>query len=336
MLWLLLYTLWAKEATSIQSTEPAVDLIVQESLAKSQVVSGQIKLSNGFTYNVVSEDRHELRHNLNDLSQLDLDIFKRRRIERLIFMAKYLSFNGLTTGIGYVENNQISMIKDGNTTDNLLNIIAGIDNDKDSQSNTGRRHQIITRILDYYDNKTFENSKSFVGSKEYCIDLYLAPMSVMGIGKYIFGGSYGFNIILGYDSKSKRVVFQLKKVVEAAKSGFAFIPLGLNVRFGIYARSLDYGPKNFDVTYIPAVPAYKTNANGVRGGGVSLPVSLLGVLTAGGFTVAENFMAYKGTNHSVTLIDTGFRISFFNLDNLFIGLKSMMTYAGMRRCQSVF
>ncbi len=336
MLWLLLISLWAKETMRSEAVLPPPDIVIEASLPSAKVINGKITLSNGLSYTVVSEESHELKHNLNDLSPSDVETFKKRRIERLVWMAKYLSYGGLSSGLGYMENNQISMLKDGNLTGNPMDIIADLEKEKMSPEKLSRRNQVITKILDHYDSSTFKNSKSFVGGKEYCLDLYIAPMSVMGFGKYIVGGSYGFNIVVGFDWKTKRVSFQLKKVVEIAKFGATFIPLGLNLRAGVFSRSLEYAPKTFDVTYIPAIPGYKVDANGAKGGGISLPVSLLGILTMGAFTVAEQFMAYKGPNHSVTLIDTGFRISFLDMNHFFEGFKNIILYGSARRCQSVF
>src|SRR5690606_35462254 len=106
---------------------------------------------------------------------------------------------------------------------------------------------------------------------------------------------------------------QISKHKEIAKFGAALIPLGLNFRVGAFSRPLNHIPTTMDVTYIPGVPGYGMRTDGkVRGGGVSLPISVLGILTLGGFTAAENFMTYSGPSHSVKIIDTGFRIAFPN------------------------
>lgn len=289
-----------------------IETLLQEQLPKGRIVNEKIQLKNGYTYNIVSEEEHPLKDKISDLNEEELEKFRSARRKVLLLIAKLLSFSKVSNGVGIVENDKVSMLKDAalnmNPIDALAAAESGSNSVKESQLTEGqkisRRFRLLTKIINAMDSFLFKNARTASSSNDFGFEGALSLGSVNGSpGKFIFGRSVGIHIYWGFDTEKNKITFEFTFLKEKATAGLAgvIMPIGLTPRVGFYMRATRNVPRTYDITYVPGAPAYFTQANGMASAGFTQAITPLGVLSGGLLLPLEAGMSYRGTTSETTV-----------------------------------
>ncbi len=294
-----------------------VETIYEEALPKDSSTRDFIVLQNGFRFEIIKSSAHELSSELGVLSAEELETFNERRKKILLTMSKFLSYRKMANGLGFIENDKISMIKDGSSPTHPLDSIGEAEGavPKTNAQKIQNRFKILNRILIATDRFLFENAKNTATNSEFGIDFVFFGGSVNGVRgqvknhNLIFGRGYGLQIMVGMDFETNQKNFQIKVLKERPRETKAVVinPIGVTVRLGIYLKAKSNLPQSYEVFYPPLLPLYSIKTPGLVSAGYSsafTPITLLAPLTMGLTAFLESAMTYKAIDSVYTIIDT--------------------------------